>query len=210
MSSHASRSCLPSEPRSSTIHFPFSINYTTSYDSDLSVLKDIATKCGFLGSSGESDLKVNYKVETKVKVIAVSVSPTFSSSASFACPLSESDLKGFLGSSDLSSIGLGSLSGALSGLTGSSRLTKRQPAGAEEAEEEHERQRRLELVYVEGQRAIEKVYERGWQVLQERDDERRRRAEKRASANPKHDAADKVFDSKRRYRIGTLGPLYPL
>jgi hypothetical protein len=62
---------------SSTIHFPFSINYTTSYDSDLSVLKDIATKCGFLGNSGTSDLKVNYKVETKVKVIAVTVSPTW-------------------------------------------------------------------------------------------------------------------------------------
>ncbi|GAA5930806.1 hypothetical protein JCM1841_000191 [Sporobolomyces salmonicolor] len=86
-----------------TIHFPFAINYTTSYDSDLSVLKDIATKCGFLGNS-PSDLTVNYKVQTKVKVIAVKISPTFSSSASFACPLSESDLSSFLGSSSLSSL----------------------------------------------------------------------------------------------------------
>ncbi|GAA5947243.1 hypothetical protein JCM3765_001587 [Sporobolomyces pararoseus] len=190
----------------STIHFPFSINYTTSYDSDLSVLKDIATKCGFLGSGGEQDLKVNYKVETKVKVIAVTVSPTFSSSASFACPLSESDLKGFLGSSDLSSLGLGSLSGALSGLSGSSRsrLIKRR-----EEEEKELRQ--------EGKRAIEKVLERGWQVLQERDSERRalakvRLEERGATKNPKKSDKEevKVFDSKKRYRIGTLGPLYPI
>ncbi|GAA5868279.1 hypothetical protein JCM1840_005623 [Sporobolomyces johnsonii] len=86
-----------------TIHFPFAINYTTAYDPDLSVLKDIATKCGFLGNSS-SDLTVNYKVQTTVKVIAVKISPTFSSTASFACPLSESDLSSFLGSSSLSSL----------------------------------------------------------------------------------------------------------
>jgi len=62
---------------SSTIHFPFSLNYTTSYDSDLSVLKDIATKCGFLGGGSKSDLKVNYKVQTKVKVVAISISPSY-------------------------------------------------------------------------------------------------------------------------------------
>ncbi|GAA5900354.1 uncharacterized protein JCM6883_002819 [Sporobolomyces salmoneus] len=173
----------------STIHFPFSINYTTSYDSDLSVLKDIATKCGFLGgSSGKEDLKVNYKVETKVKVIAVSVSPTFSSSASFACPLSESDLKGFLGSSDLSSLGLGSLSGALGGLGSRLRLAKRDD------------------LIEEGQRALEKIYERGWEVLRERDLGRRMRVMERKE----REGEKGVFDSKRRFRIGTLGPRFPL
>lgn len=185
----------------STIHFPFSINYTTSYDSDLSVLKDIATKCGFLGNSGSSDLKVNYKVETKVKVIAVTVSPTFSSSASFACPLSESDLKGFLGSSDLSSLGLGSLSGALSGLGGSSRtrsMTKR------------------EVIELEGKRAMEKIFERGWQVLREEDLSRRAHLGERSRKNVEQrlqgqgEGEVTTFDSKKRYRVGTLGPLYPL
>lgn len=60
---------------SSTINFPFTINYTTSYDSDLSVLQDIAKRCGFLGGA-EQQLKVNYKVKTEVRVIAVSIGPS--------------------------------------------------------------------------------------------------------------------------------------
>ncbi|GAA5822372.1 hypothetical protein JCM10212_004628, partial [Sporobolomyces blumeae] len=144
----------------STIHFPFSINYTTSYDSDLSVLKDIAQKCGFLGSS-ESNLEVNYKVKTKVKVIAVSISPSFSSTASFACPLSESDLKGFLGSADLSSLGLGSLSSALGG--GSSKRVVRRTLqrGGEEGTEGVDAS---EILRDEASRAVQKVLEAGWTV----------------------------------------------
>lgn len=61
--------------RSSTINFPFSINYTTSYDSDRTVLQDIARRCGFLGDAA-TQLKVNYKVKTEVRVIAVSIGPT--------------------------------------------------------------------------------------------------------------------------------------
>ncbi|GAA5871667.1 hypothetical protein JCM3774_003012 [Rhodotorula dairenensis] len=87
----------------STINFPFTINYTTSYDSDRTVLQDIAQRCGFLGGTA-TQLKVNYKVKTEVRVIAVSISPTFSSSASFDCPLTESDITGFLGSSGLSGL----------------------------------------------------------------------------------------------------------
>lgn len=129
----------------------------------------------------------------------------FSSSASFACPLSESDLKGFLGSSDLSQLGLGSLSGALSGLTGSSRTRTRSIKRREEQEED-------ELLREEGKRAIEKVLNRGWQVLEQRDSERRRLEERGVKKNPKKEKEEevKVFDSERRYRIGTLGPLYPI
>ncbi|BGP38020.1 hypothetical protein JCM10450v2_001953 [Rhodotorula kratochvilovae] len=108
----------------STLHFPFAINYTTSYDSDLTVLQDIATKCGFLGSA-QSQLTVNYKVKAKVKIIAVSIAPSFSSSTSFDCPLSESDISGFLGGSLSSLLGGGSLS----------RRTLAPHAGAADAEE---------------------------------------------------------------------------
>lgn len=100
----------------STINFPFSINYTTAYDSNRSVLQDIAKRCGFLGGSA-SQLTVNYKVKTEVSVIAVSISPTFSSSASFDCPLTESDITGFLGSSGMS--------GLLNGLTGGGSRQRR-------------------------------------------------------------------------------------
>ncbi|GAA5835254.1 hypothetical protein JCM9279_004486 [Rhodotorula babjevae] len=90
-----------------TLHFPFAINYTTSYDSDLSVLTDIATRCGFLGSN-KRQLTVNYKVKVHVKIIAISIAPSFSSSTSFDCPLSESDISGFLGGSLSSLLGGGS------------------------------------------------------------------------------------------------------
>ncbi|GAA5917151.1 hypothetical protein JCM8208_004851 [Rhodotorula glutinis] len=92
-----------------TLHFPFAINYTTSYDSDLSVLTDIATRCGFLGSN-KRQLTVNYKVKVHVKIIAISIAPSFSSSTSFDCPLSESDISGFLGGSLSSLLGGGSSS----------------------------------------------------------------------------------------------------
>ncbi|CEQ39921.1 SPOSA6832_01480, partial [Sporobolomyces salmonicolor] len=171
-----------------TIHFPFAINYTTSYDSDLSVLKDIATKCGFLGNS-PSDLTVNYKVQTKVKVIAVKISPTslcvrrsvflsrqavderltFSSSASFACPLSESDLSSFLGSSSLSSLLGGS----------SSRLRERSARPSQ-----HGIASDVEAWQVghAAKRALAVVVKRGMEV------------------------AGKEWNAGRRYRIGTVRP----
>ncbi|BGP22877.1 hypothetical protein JCM10295v2_001768 [Rhodotorula toruloides] len=124
----------------STVHFPFSINYTTSYDPNLSVLKDIATKCGFLGGQ-KSQLTVNYKVKTSVKVIAVTISPSFSSSASFDCPLNESDISGFLG-------------GSLSSLLNGSGLTRRSPSPFASREDE-ERAVRLATRY-----ALMKLVER--------------------------------------------------
>lgn len=83
----------------STVHFPFALNYTTSIDPSQTILKDIATKCGFLGSGSKQDLDVNYKITLGIRVVGIVVSPSFSSSATFACPLSESDISGLLGGS---------------------------------------------------------------------------------------------------------------
>ncbi|GAA5888040.1 hypothetical protein JCM6882_000259 [Rhodosporidiobolus microsporus] len=174
-----------------TLHFPFSVNYTTSYDSDLSVLKDIATKCGFLGST-KSQLTVNYKVKTKVKVIAVTIEPSFSSSAKFDCPLSESDITGFLGSDGLSSLGLGSLTSSKRSL----------PAAPDEA-----------AVEAATSHALSVLAQRGLAVLlspsgavefekreQQGDDEL-------GEEGVKVTVGDKVFDPSRKYRIGTVGPV---
>ncbi|KAM0792277.1 hypothetical protein ACM66B_004968 [Microbotryomycetes sp. NB124-2] len=86
-----------------TIHFPFAVNYTTSYDSDGSVLQDIANKCGFTGSSA-SKIKINYKIALKMNVLSLKITPTFSSSASFDCPLSEDQIKSLLSSNGLSGL----------------------------------------------------------------------------------------------------------
>lgn len=34
-----------------TIHFPFQVNYTTTLDPNRQILTDLATKCGFLGTT---------------------------------------------------------------------------------------------------------------------------------------------------------------
>ncbi|GAA5978865.1 hypothetical protein JCM11641_003594 [Rhodosporidiobolus odoratus] len=169
----------------STVHFPFGVNYTTSYDSDLSVLKDIATKCGFLGSTA-TQLTVNYKVKTKVKVIAITVEPSFSSSASFDCPLDQSDITDFLGSEGLSSLGL-------SGLAGSTRLLARS------AEPEAEANRVVNGVDAWSvghatRRALSKLAERGMEVLLG-DLERR-----------EEEGEERVFNPGRKMRVGTVGP----
>ncbi|GAA5841560.1 hypothetical protein JCM11251_001260 [Rhodosporidiobolus azoricus] len=163
----------------STLHFPFTVNYTTSYDSDLSVLRDIATKCGFLGST-KSQLTVNYKVKTKVKVIAVTISPSFSSSARFDCPLSESDITGFLGSDGLSSLGLGAL-------TGSSRQRRSSlPSPADvEAATSH---------------ALSLIAQRGLEILLEK-------REQQGDEEVGEERKVKVFDPSRKFRIGTVGPV---
>ncbi|KAK4058902.1 hypothetical protein OIO90_000348 [Microbotryomycetes sp. JL221] len=86
-----------------TIHFPFAVNYTTSYDSDGSVLQDIAQKCGFTGASA-SKIKINYKIALKMNVLSLKITPSFSSSASFDCPLSESDVQDLLKQNGLSGL----------------------------------------------------------------------------------------------------------
>ncbi|GAA5862251.1 hypothetical protein JCM8547_007783 [Rhodosporidiobolus lusitaniae] len=172
----------------STVHFPFSVNYTTSYDSDLSVLKDIATKCGFLGSSS-SQLTVNYKVKTKVKVIAVTVDPSFSSSASFDCPLSESDLSEFLGSDTLSSLGLSSLVG------GSRQARRALPSPGSSGNDE---ERRAYEVHLATRNALAKLAQRGVEMLLTgEEEERRKRSAEEMEVG--------VFSPNRRIRIGTVG-----
>ncbi|KAL8292947.1 hypothetical protein RQP46_000641 [Phenoliferia psychrophenolica] len=58
-----------------TIHFPFTINYTLSDDPTLSIAKDIVGKCGLLGGT-KADLTIDYTVTLKLKVVAVSISPS--------------------------------------------------------------------------------------------------------------------------------------
>jgi len=79
------------------IQFPFSVQYQVSNDPGLTILKDLATKCG-----ATSDITVNYDLTLKIRIIAL-ISPSFSSSASFPCPLTPAEIQsiggGLLGGS---------------------------------------------------------------------------------------------------------------
>lgn len=59
----------------STIHFPFTVNYTLSTDENFATLNDIADRCGFTGG-GKSDLKVLYTLRLVVRVIVVTITPS--------------------------------------------------------------------------------------------------------------------------------------
>lgn len=90
------------------IQFPFSVQYQVSNDPSLTILKDLATKCGTSGST--SDITVNYDLtvrsvfflsdqllkhlpsQLKIRIIAL-ISPSFSSSASFPCPLTPAEIQ---------------------------------------------------------------------------------------------------------------------
>jgi len=83
-----------------TIVFPFQIKYDQSSDSDLSILKNIASDCGlslFGGSSGSSgDLSFLFKIEVDVSVLSITVPVKFNKDVSFPCPLSGSSLQGVI------------------------------------------------------------------------------------------------------------------
>lgn len=60
-----------------TIHFPFTINYTTTIDPSLSILKDISNRCGFTGNPKViRPLVVDYTIRLTLKLVSVSISPS--------------------------------------------------------------------------------------------------------------------------------------
>ncbi|KAH7102394.1 hypothetical protein BKA62DRAFT_656418 [Auriculariales sp. MPI-PUGE-AT-0066] len=71
----------------STINFPLSFAYLTSIDPDKSVITDIAAKCG----AGQR-LPIKYAIKLDLKIVIPTISPTFSGSTTFPCPVSSGDL----------------------------------------------------------------------------------------------------------------------
>ncbi|KAL9559241.1 hypothetical protein MBANPS3_000508 [Mucor bainieri] len=99
-------------PKKSDINFtyPFQIDYNPSDPNSRYLLSSISDKCGFTGNT-PSDIEISYDVSLNAQVLFVHVSPTISSSASFACPFQKGQVPG-LGSSG----GDGGLDGILGGL----------------------------------------------------------------------------------------------
>ncbi|KAI9485321.1 MAG: hypothetical protein EXX96DRAFT_544726 [Benjaminiella poitrasii] len=72
--------------------FPFAIQYDPSQDTDQSVLNDLVSKCGLTGGE-QQDLTIDYQIKLTAKVLVIKVHPTISSSATFACPISNGHLQ---------------------------------------------------------------------------------------------------------------------
>ncbi|KAJ1971515.1 hypothetical protein H4R35_005216 [Dimargaris xerosporica] len=68
-----------------TIDFPVTLRYDPAKDPKRVVLNDLVRKCGLSGK--REPLKINYKVDVHVKVLAITVSPTIEDSATFDCPI---------------------------------------------------------------------------------------------------------------------------
>lgn len=64
-------------------------SYTLASDPNRVIINDLASKCG----PGGSDIRINYKLNLDLRVLGVSVKPTFSDTASFECPISSSDIE---------------------------------------------------------------------------------------------------------------------
>ncbi|CDS01357.1 uncharacterized protein SPSC_06644 [Sporisorium scitamineum] len=85
-----------------TVVFPFQIKYDQSQDSDLTIIRNIASDCGInifggsSGSSGSGDLSFLFKVEVDVEVLSITVPVNINRNISFPCPLSGSSLQGIL------------------------------------------------------------------------------------------------------------------
>ncbi|KAI1320698.1 hypothetical protein EDD11_010232 [Mortierella claussenii] len=76
-----------------TIQFPVMASYDRHQDPGYTVVQDLLSKCGLLGST-DGKIVLNYDIQAKVKIIGISFSPSLKDqSTSFACPVDE-DLSG--------------------------------------------------------------------------------------------------------------------
>lgn len=66
--------------------FPFTISYEPSSRSSTLMLNSLMEECGLTGGEAQ-DISVDYTINLAARVLFVTVHPTISSSASFACPL---------------------------------------------------------------------------------------------------------------------------
>jgi len=85
--------------------FPFSLEYTSDIDPSQAIITDILNKC-----LGKEQLTVQYDLTVGVKVLSVTVSPSISNNASFACPFDASSASSVLGGLNVSSI-IGGITG---------------------------------------------------------------------------------------------------
>lgn len=75
--------------------FPFSLEFSTNMSSGSAILADLATKCG-VGGGAVEDITVDLDITLGLRVLFFVVYPVVSIPASFACPITASDISGLV------------------------------------------------------------------------------------------------------------------
>ncbi|PAV24018.1 hypothetical protein PNOK_0108600 [Pyrrhoderma noxium] len=83
-----------------TFQFPFTLTYNLSDDTNKSVLEDLLSKCGITGT--KENIDIDYKITLGIRILFITVSPSFSNSFSFECPVDSNDLSSLLSGSGIS------------------------------------------------------------------------------------------------------------
>ncbi|PVG02779.1 hypothetical protein CPB86DRAFT_862212 [Serendipita vermifera] len=78
-----------------TFNFPFSLDYTRAKDPTGSILMDISDRCGFSGNARKK-IEVKYTITLQIKIVTFSISPSFTGSTGFDCPLTQDQVEPFL------------------------------------------------------------------------------------------------------------------
>ncbi|KAG2158296.1 uncharacterized protein EDB93DRAFT_1076829 [Suillus bovinus] len=71
--------------------FPFALEFSTNMTSSTAILSDLATKCG-VGGGAVQDITVDLDLTLGLRVLFFVIYPVLSIPASFACPISASDI----------------------------------------------------------------------------------------------------------------------
>ncbi|KAK0540456.1 hypothetical protein OC842_000485 [Tilletia horrida] len=81
-----------------TFTLPFVVSYDSTTDGDSTLIRDIATKCGWLSGTSPSQLDFTFKINAHLSVLSLAIPFSFSVSPTFTCPISASAISGLLGS----------------------------------------------------------------------------------------------------------------
>ncbi|KIO26264.1 hypothetical protein M407DRAFT_243815 [Tulasnella calospora MUT 4182] len=86
--------------------FPFNITYSSGIDPNNVLVTDLVNKCGIKPGTTKSKLTVKYQLKLALRIVAITISPSFSGTADFDCPVTRDDLLSFGGDALLKSLGV--------------------------------------------------------------------------------------------------------
>ncbi|KAG1827120.1 uncharacterized protein BJ212DRAFT_1443274 [Suillus subaureus] len=75
--------------------FPFSLEFSTNMSSSTQILTDLATKCG-VGGGAVQDITIDLDITLGLRVLFFVVYPVLNIPASFACPITASDISSLI------------------------------------------------------------------------------------------------------------------